>query len=1530
MSHAIDICNFLVYNTINAGYVFHNLQLLKGVCKMVVLKNMIEKDFPGIKDEIREARVDPWVYGWLSRGAYGNNKTIKAGDQAFKTINFKDLGIVYEPLSQEVHGYLDGWSVVDVFDDTKSSGYFSVLYANKSKRQAVLAVRGSEGSPITEMGHYGDWATDFDQIFGNNIVAAVAGRAGQQPVNQNAFLNCNKYAKKEGYTLSFTGHSLGGWLAALCVMHARLDGVQNVSATLFDAPGSREMMEKMKSNIRDGGQIDLDSFDITSYQSTPNFVNTANHHIGSIYCCKSVGVSNTTTKIEKGYYGNNSTLDSWLKVWDWPYFKQKRENIIDAIKIIPTVDSINATISGHPMSSFLKFLVPAEMSNWVKMSDWPSLIRQNSEYGGIPANITSAVKPRGVITETLSLLASYITGGIKDEQLKEARQTIINEALDKDKSYIDNFVARFIAHYRVASTCTGYILDIKHKEVDRAIYSLWSTKDELHNVKILSEYKEFKDFFKRIAQCYEIIRENGNFVMIKTNSKDDKTNSKPDVLELSDIVDIMKLAISEVPATIFDKLTGATKSLIKSEYLYNNIPTNLSNGNLINRHDDIKKIDKLLSDKKVCFLSGASGTGKTSIAAKYLWHKQAEGFEIRWLNAGDGMLKSQCVALAEDLGINSSGKSVAELADEVVMHLSLISVIFVLDNADCPEEITWLLSRTQNLNNVKVLITVNSKFLDLFKNNEEFKDHGFAELTDFTNHEATLYLQQKLPQKSERDWQILIKKVGTLPLELRNAVAAFVNNKILTMDSYFSSLPSCEDSPTTMYLISKLPPNARVMMDFMAFCSPDVIPMKLLEALDIRRYATQIIKHEKNKNRKVDEKEALASEYVKSNGVKVLLDMLLIENGANESHRMHREIKRCAIDNLKKRSNYYNDIQSLKQSLIQAADKLIGDALLDLQLLYDVKNLPEYLKQKIHLLESLIPSFSYLWIEGESGFEDPNSYLRFCLGVAMYYFYVRDDKKTAIKISDEIWKTIQITPEGFKNLYYKAAEQFRIFISDKGDEEKIAAIKGCIQKLGEFPLDNKKEKHILYGNILLLNIMRDNNLLHNHYKEDLANVGKIIGENRLIIIKEYISWIDCLVSTYRGFIGLTVDLIILSFSFGSMGGTVKIIDDNLDNVKNLISQSDDQKDIEALANICYIIYKAIKIDTQKKATYLDLAEKARKKVYDIIIKTTPEESPVLNLQEELPCFIYQVEYYASNKNKDLYKNRVESKYKCIENNKNFEIIDFLETKVLYHKLRKEYDQMHQSLSEEEKRINDHNDNIQKSLFYSMLGKSYAFKFKQKKSREDCTKSIQMLYKSLSYLTLELCIRDLYKNLLNIGRALSSYSSFLGKEYLLQSAFASAIVQADKKVSDKDLPNNWQENKRFIILKYQRKSDELIKSFIDNQQLLEDIKSAAENNNKLSSYIPDENLKLLAFAAINVGVLSKVPNQRSYKPVRKFVTKYSSTVLSAAKSHQDLFMDGTIVECIIGMNDVSQDIKNAVSKVQYYGHKEEVKAVLGHM
>ncbi len=176
----------------------------------------------------------------------------------------------------EVSG-VDGWEIVQ-FDTNTNTGFAAKLYKHLKYCQMVLSYRGSESNLYDFIG--GDWQIDINTILLNQDLFK-----GQVEGLYSTSKEAVKIAKAGGYSLSFTGHSLGGWLASLNLYFADREDILTMSKSVtFDAPGISLAVTNIKySDIKSPHKYDARYLDINNYVSYPNFVNIAHIQIGKVY-----------------------------------------------------------------------------------------------------------------------------------------------------------------------------------------------------------------------------------------------------------------------------------------------------------------------------------------------------------------------------------------------------------------------------------------------------------------------------------------------------------------------------------------------------------------------------------------------------------------------------------------------------------------------------------------------------------------------------------------------------------------------------------------------------------------------------------------------------------------------------------------------------------------------------------------------------------------------------------------------------------------------------------------------------------------------------------------------------------------------------------------------------------------------------------------------------------------------------------------------------------------------------------------------
>lgn len=222
----------------------------------------------------------------------------------------------------------DKWVILEV-KENKESGYFGAIYINDETKQIVLAHRG----------------TDSFKAFLEDIWGIYLNKNTPQKIEAFVFVGkAIELANAKNYHLSFTGHSLGAFLAELSVFYAKREIFLDVNAVTFESPGSKDCMEKMQPNL---GCIDLEKLDIITYLSTPNLVNTLYKHVGTVYHIKS------DSEIS-GLKGAIVRLTS---------------NILRLVRR-PYAERIK-TLGKHSIKEIIPLLEGSNISKRHCMSDWP-------------------------------------------------------------------------------------------------------------------------------------------------------------------------------------------------------------------------------------------------------------------------------------------------------------------------------------------------------------------------------------------------------------------------------------------------------------------------------------------------------------------------------------------------------------------------------------------------------------------------------------------------------------------------------------------------------------------------------------------------------------------------------------------------------------------------------------------------------------------------------------------------------------------------------------------------------------------------------------------------------------------------------------------------------------------------------------------------------------------------------------------------------------------------------------------------------
>ncbi len=234
----------------------------------------------------------PYEYALISDVAYSDNPP--AGDSV---------------LSKQ------GWKRIKTISDP--NGYCGSLWIHEAKKQIVIAHRGSQNPE--------SWITDIESVIqlkpGGFVTKAIE------------LMREAKEFAPQGYRISTTGHSLGGFLAQVCVYWANRSDCSetfypDMGAVVFDSPGANDFLEVIQSNIpSERERIVLNHLNVHNFCAMPTVVSTygtpANSiwHIANSEACflnYDVLTAHSMNEILKGFNPETGQPYYFRAMRDWP------------------------------------------------------------------------------------------------------------------------------------------------------------------------------------------------------------------------------------------------------------------------------------------------------------------------------------------------------------------------------------------------------------------------------------------------------------------------------------------------------------------------------------------------------------------------------------------------------------------------------------------------------------------------------------------------------------------------------------------------------------------------------------------------------------------------------------------------------------------------------------------------------------------------------------------------------------------------------------------------------------------------------------------------------------------------------------------------------------------------------------------------------------------------------------------------------------------------------------------------------------
>jgi tetratricopeptide (TPR) repeat protein len=514
--------------------------------------------------------------------------------------------------------------------------------------------------------------------------------------------------------------------------------LKNSRAITFDSPGSMRSIERLQSNIISTNTlIDIHNLDIVTYLVEPNFVNTADKHMGKIY--------SLTDTFEKS--NNQSSWKSWsikkvLSIFTTESFKDTAMSTLNnhgLDNILKTIESDFNSDSIEPKSEELKY----KPFKYSLMSNWPLIEKKPST--STETDIT--VDLLSTVTSIIGSMLNYVMNQINTNQ---PRAYYAN----KD----DEFYSNYAINNNDLTKNEELNLNSNNLNVDYFLNKLIDINlENLNDQLIKSQLKELKSSFRK---------------EINLNDKIKIVSDKLNILKIKEIL-IRLLDVSNEP--IKEYLQSDQNLNIKNKKSIVDLTNILSDFPKIftGRSDELEKIKESLNNFQFVYIYGRSGSGKTTLASKYtyLLKNEKQDYIIRWIDANN--LKQSFMNLAEELKIDNKLES-EELFGIIKVTLNKMNrnILFVIDNLiydlnkNTKNDFDYLLNNFDS--NVKFLITTKNQLICKQLSHEKYKE---IELNAFNQDESINFINEKLNKvhknKHKKDeWIKLLQDYNYLRLPI--------------------------------------------------------------------------------------------------------------------------------------------------------------------------------------------------------------------------------------------------------------------------------------------------------------------------------------------------------------------------------------------------------------------------------------------------------------------------------------------------------------------------------------------------------------------------------------------------------------------------------------------------------------------------------------------------------------------------------------------------------------------------------------------
>ncbi|WP_353273619.1 tetratricopeptide repeat protein [Wolbachia endosymbiont (group A) of Agelastica alni] len=669
----------------------------------------------------------------------------------------------------------EGWKLLTTaYNQGATNHYFGAAYWNPDQQQIVIAHRGTDPSFTGAL-----W-TDIRGILQNNYVPQMNSAVTFANKIKTVLDELNK-KPNVNLQLSFTGHSLGGWLAQITTFTTKYFILEpfdessffvksekmgyHAHTVAFDSPGSKDMLSKIKSDFdlrhyKDDNSLSLSYLDITSYLSAPNLVNTCCSHLGTIY---------------RVFIGD---LPPERSSWDFAKYTKETHSIV---KIEEALD-------------------PEKGNELKAVIDWP-LVKKGITRRALEKLLSSS---HGI----LGVLRGVVFNQGESEQLPERNEYEYFHKLAGDSDYNpepDDKEGYCTVRYQVQ--------DVDKKKCSTRIF----TQPELE---FLRDYQKLRQFLTspQLQGLFSSFNNENTVKKAIEALKNFKVEDRKKTVhcqsekELDELITYVKNALY-----FFPDIKSKTKNVQTRKPIWFDVEdlvrpfTALAPG----RQEKLEQIASSIQEG-IVVISGLGGVGKSELAVKYARSQYSQEDSVIWINAETReTAKDSFHRLHKKLGLkikdeDGEEKNIELVIEEIYKHLNDGKRLFIFDNAEKYSTIEKFLplGLPGNANKPYVLITS--------PNNLEWKSTRInietLSLGDFTDTEAMAFVKDVLGVKNDlqnEDIANLAKKLHNFPLALQQAVAyiKYMNGECQKRNSEFKVsdyLKKYEQEPKKMLSIKSI------------------------------------------------------------------------------------------------------------------------------------------------------------------------------------------------------------------------------------------------------------------------------------------------------------------------------------------------------------------------------------------------------------------------------------------------------------------------------------------------------------------------------------------------------------------------------------------------------------------------------------------------------------------------------------------------------------------------------------------------------